>query len=1313
MTVLAVFAAIMYRWSGQEDIVVGSGVANRRHTDLERIAGMMVNSLPLRVQPCGRLSFRQFLQHVKTISLEAFENQDVQFEELVERLDPVRDPARNPIFDVLFVVQNFQRSRMVMPGVSIEPVVLENTTSKFDLTLYCFEGADHIHFAFEYCASLFTMSTIRCLARHVTQAVRQFSANPGLRLMDVGSLLAGDRQKQLPDLFREKTDRLHQHQAVPFQNLQIPREGNSEGEDDDLLRRLTVLFAAVLGRRVENVAADDNFFKIGGHSLKATALVARIHKEMGIRVPLSTVFATPTARELARFIRRQRGDSVSPVQPLEQQDYYPLSSAQKRMYILQRMMGQRVVYNMPAVFRLTTDELDLDSIESVFEMLIQRHESLRTSFEEIDDEPVQRIWTKVEFEIQVMDLSTGDRVEDVIDAFVRPFDLTCPPLMRVGVVRGSGHESYLLLDMHHIIGDGVSLQVLRREFFQLAAGEQLPPLRIQYKDIAVWQHRDDYQLQLQTQRQYWSRQLSGPLPVLKLPLDFPRPAVQDFSGSSLRFKLGKDERTMLRRLEERLDMTLFAGLSACFHLLLWILSGQDDIVTGFPVAGRRYADMQHVVGMFVNTLALRSRLSSHITIEEFLTQMKKQTIAAFDNQDVPFEELVERLEIRRDASRNPVFDVMLALQNMREEGDDVAAPDRQEGGQAGYRNRASRFDMTWNALEADGCVYFEIEYCTRLFKEETMRQLADYYLEVVRAASRDSGIPLLELRDMAVSRQWNIQEPRLDEQTSPPSQPQRAICGDVERKLAEIWAAVLAKEIETLSAGDDFFSLGGHSLRAVKLTNAIYKTFGVEVGIQDIFQSPTISGQAALIAGTEPAEFQEIPVLPPNENYSLSYSQKRIWLLQHMTPESTVFNMPIMLNFPEGHVCSPLVRQALQELALRHDALRTGFVEKGEEVVQVIAESVDILLEEVDLSSLSEEDQRLAAGRLLEKESRTPFNLQEPPLFRAALMDFGGGKSALLINMHHIVSDGWSMQILQQDLFHIYKRLESGDGEALAPLRIQYKDFAAWQNSILADSSHLKPALDFWRHYLDGDLPVLDLPYDFPESRRRTTASAGYRVVLEGDTRTALEEIARFHEASLFMVLLAGFQMTLSFIRGGDDVVLGIPGAARQHDDQKQIIGLFVNTLIVRGQVQGNLRFEDFLPTLRDDVFQVLDHQSIPLELIFEKLGLQYPTLTVFFNMVNIGATELLSLGDSIEPSHQERVQDAKFPLTLYLANCKEGLDITCHYFKELFLPKTVQSILELYLHVLRGIAKNPRNTLKEYRRQPKKRLAKKRSKQG
>lgn len=1116
--------------------------------------------------------------------------------------------------------------------------------------------------------------------------------------------------QRLPLTANGKVDR----KALPAPSLTpgnapaVREEGNAE-----LALRLAALFAEVLGGRKEDeVDLNDNFFKIGGHSLTAVTLVSRIHEEMGVQIPISGMFASPSPQQLADFIRRQSGVSISPVQPLERKEYYPLSSAQQRMYILHQMMNDLTVYNMPAIFRLEREAMDERTIESVFKALIQRHESLRTSFQLVGKTPMQRVWPEVDFSVQMMEVEPGHSARDMIDSFVRPFDLSHAPLLRVGVVSDPAGKNYLVLDMHHIISDGVSIQVLGREFFQLAAGEQLEPLRVQYKDISAWQASRDYQLQLQSQFQYWMRKLEGPLPALELPLDFPRPEIQDFNGSSVAFYIGKEERCKLRSLEERFDMTLFVGLKACFHLLLWILSGQRDIVTGFPVAGRRYADMRDVVGMFVNTLALRSRLSPQSTLEEFLNQIKREIIAAFDNQDVPFEKLVEQLDIRRCASRNPVFDVMLALQNLG--GDGAATGTLDIDQEEDLRRRVSRFDMTWSAAEINGGIRFQIEYCTSLFKEETVLRLAEYYQEVVRFVCRHPGQPLQRLRDMAESEGWSIAEESvaLGIVTEMP-QPLGPISVEVEIKLAEIWAAVLSKELQEFSSRDDFFSLGGHSLKAVELTNAIYREFGVEVGVQEIFQAPTILEQAALLGRKKTGEFKEIPVLQPMNVYPASYSQKRIWLLQHLNPGSTVFNIPVLMKLPPGEVNPPLARQVFQALASRHEAFRTYFLEQREEIVQVISDAVDIPLQEFDLAGSGEDERQQALTRLLAKESQTPFNLQKAPLFRAAFLDFGDAGGYIFFNMHHIVSDGWSMQILQRELIQIYRKLREGDNEPLTPLRIQYKEFAAWQNRMLEDSSALNEALDFWKRYLHGDLPVLDLPYDFPENRRATAASAGFRIVLESETCSALQEIARRHEASLFMVLLAGFQIALSLTRGGQDIMLGIPGAARQHDGLKQIIGLFVNTLIVRGQVDGGLAFEDFLKTLRDNVFLVLEHQSIPLELVFEKLGISYPKLTVFFNMVNIGATELFSLGDSIEPSHREAVQDAKFPLTLYLTNWKEGLEISCHYFKELFLPATVQSILDLYFHVLRGIAKNPTQVLKDYRRQPKKRLARKRSLKG
>ncbi len=544
---------------------------------------------------------------------------------------------------------------------------------------------------------------------------------------------------------------------------------------DDLERALAGIWSELLGR--ETMGIDDNFFQLGGHSLKATILSARIHKALSVKVPLAEIFRTPSIRGLACYIRSGSADGevYSGIPQSERKEFYRLSSAQKRLYILQQMDVHNVQYNMPQTMYLGDGGglLDGDNLnkkgqtgiarmeglkqklEAIFEQLMRRHESLRTSFSMIDDEPVQVIHDEVPLDLECAgDSGEGsDRVKggekninyekDGVGALVRPFDLSRAPLMRAVLLGGEKGDYFLFIDLHHIISDGTSQEILKKEFLSLYNGESLDPpvLALQYRDYAIWQNSPGQREVVAGQEAFWLSELSGDLPVLDLPADFRRPEVHGFEGSSIGFYLGEKINHSLETLAREHEVTVFMVLLAVTKIWLFRLSGQEDIIVGTPVAGRRHADLEGIMGMFVNTLPLRSFPADRKTAAELLEEIKKLTLAAFENQEYPFEELVEKLRIPRDVARNPVFDVLLTLQESAE------VSGRHSGGGGGERDEGkrkegeliygqrgiSRFDLTLACSRTRDDLLVTLEYSTGLFKEETVERFVGYFRRIITA----------------------------------------------------------------------------------------------------------------------------------------------------------------------------------------------------------------------------------------------------------------------------------------------------------------------------------------------------------------------------------------------------------------------------------------------------------------------------------------------------------------------------------------------------------------------------------------------------
>ncbi|MCP4146681.1 MAG: AMP-binding protein, partial [bacterium] len=436
-------------------------------------------------------------------------------------------------------------------------------------------------------------------------------------------------------------------------------------------RKLSQIWQDVLEAVKTDVGIDENFFQLGGHSLSAVLMVSRIHKTFNVRLPLAEVFKTPTIRGLARFIKQTNPERYFTIEPVEKKDYYDLSPAQKRIYILQQMEPQNTVYNMPQLIPIETKKDLKKDLERIFRKLIERHESLRTSFHMIEERLVQKVHPHGEINFSIEN-ENRDKNGEKETAFIRPFDLARAPLLRVELAETGNTttavEHHLKIDMHHIISDGVSHQQLAKDFTALYGDVELPGLRIQYKDYARWRNSTKEQERMKQQEAYWLKQFENEIPVLEIPIDYPRPAVQRFEGNTYADQLPVEQTAALKKYALEENTTLYILLLGVTYILYSKLSGQEDIVIGTPVAGRSHADLETIIGMFVNTLALRNYPKRKKKLKSYLTEVKKRTLAAFENQDYPFDLLVEKIDVNRDAARNPLFDVMFAMQeNIREQ----------------------------------------------------------------------------------------------------------------------------------------------------------------------------------------------------------------------------------------------------------------------------------------------------------------------------------------------------------------------------------------------------------------------------------------------------------------------------------------------------------------------------------------------------------------------------------------------------------------------------------------------------------------------
>lgn len=524
----------------------------------------------------------------------------------------------------------------------------------------------------------------------------------------------------------------------------IDKEESMSFADDSIEHRLQTIWEKLLG--IKNISEGQNFFELGGDSLLANDLIALIHEKFQVSIQFQELFKNATLKEMCILIKSKHVTEEQELKKASGKLFYPVSSGQKRQYILNQISPDNVSYNMPCICEVTGD-IQGERIEEIFQNIVRRHEVFRTRFQIIDNEIKQLVEDSSTFHVIYGEVARSNILK-LVEEFIRPFSLDRAPLLRVGFYEIKGEGKHLLLmDMHHIISDGKSMEVLVRELGDLYLNKEIPRLTIQYKDFACWQHDFLAGEEIKKQEAFWIHKLEKErfrTNILKMPYDFPRPKIMSFEGETVEFFLEKEYVAQLKKLATLKGTTVYIVLLTIYSMLLHLYTEQKEFIVGSLISSRHFVQADKTIGLFTNYLPLKMNINHELSFETLLEKVNETTIQAFDNQDYPFEMIVEKLNANKDLSRNPLFDTMLILHNQGKQKVEINLGPIQLK-MLDYKKQSTTLDLKTDVyMREDGVFHFSIEYYKQIFKKETIVLFAQHFKKAIIQVLRQTDLKIYQ-----------------------------------------------------------------------------------------------------------------------------------------------------------------------------------------------------------------------------------------------------------------------------------------------------------------------------------------------------------------------------------------------------------------------------------------------------------------------------------------------------------------------------------------------------------------------------------------
>ncbi|MBW3570370.1 MAG: amino acid adenylation domain-containing protein [Gemmatimonadetes bacterium] len=1251
MVLLAAFDALLARYSGQTDLLVGSPSAGRTQKETEPLIGVFANTLVLRTDLSGDPTFVELLARVRETTLSAFAHQDVPFEKLVEELRPERTRSHSPIFQVLFAFQNAFGEVPPFPGVSARAVKGARISANFDLAVAMAEGAEGLAAWVDYAEDLWDAPTAERMLEHLGVLLDAATAHPERRLSALPILTAEERAAALAAAAGPAAEhpRVAVHRLVEAQAARTP-------DGDAVVIGDTAVTFAELNARANRVA----------RRLRALGV------DVDVRV--GTCFERSAEAVVAMLAVLKAGGAYVPLDPAV--------PAERRGRVIADA-GIRLV---------------LTGAEGV-EALPDGVREIRVGADPFADEDGADLEVEVPPSALAYVIYTSGSTGT-------PKGVMVPHAGVAGMALAYG-PTHRLEPRHRLLA-------LPPLTFDAFGGSLYPAL---VTGAALVLHPDPAQLTGRGLVEFCERHgvtvVDAPAALLKQLIDDLEPLGDGGVPGPLEAVMTGGEAVDMERIRRWARMT----------------GGRVQVISHY---GPTEATVTATVQLAYGDTAPRGE-PANLPLGRPIANVRVYVLDAHGRPQpvgVPGEMFIGGAGVTRGYQNRPaqtaeafVPDPFAAEPGARMYRTGDRARFRPDGtlefmGRLDFQVKVRGFRVEPGEIEAALAALPEVREAVVVVRDDaagerrlvayvvpadpaaapTPAQLRDEMRRVLPSYMVPAAFVVLQSLPLTAHRKVDRRAlPAPDAGAGAAWEAPRTPTGEV---VAGVWGELLG--VARVGWTDDFFALGGHSLLATRVVSRMRELFGVELPLRTLFEGPSLAEVAGAVdalrlEGVLPPAPPIFPV-PRDGELPLSFAQERLWFIDQLQPGESAYNIPVAWRLV-GALDLPALERALAEVVRRHEVLRSVLRQGEQGPVQVVLPAGPVPVPVEDCSALPAEGREDEARRRARAETEAPFDLAAGPLFRARLLRLGEREHVLLVTMHHAVSDGWSMGVLFREMAALYGAFARGEDSPLAELPVQYADFAAWQRRWL-DGDVRAAQLAYWQARLAGAPAVLELPTDRPRPAVQSLRGAQELDVLPAALLDALRALARREGSTLYMVLLAAFNVLLSRWSGQDDLVVGTPIAGRNRRETEGLIGLFLNTLALRGDLSGNPPFRALLARVRETTLGAYAHQDLPFEALVEALQPERslghtPLYQALFALQNLGVGRLELPGVQVSGMGLGTTS-SKNDLSLYASEAPEGLHCSLIYNPDLFDAATMGRMLGHFRVLLESVAADPSRPVAE-----------------